>query len=262
MAYTKYSDIFDPEVIKKLEKASMPNLWRYDGLAMPDVIEAIEEKQVPAENANMAQSVALAASQYVDDAVISALEGSAAALSANQNDASGSGDITLAAITDTKAKAKDKIRNLDSGAIIMHSKVYYDALGLGLVAATANTMGIQLQEGMVKDGVLPATILGLTPIVTDKLSLDGSDYRTFLVGSNALVLRGNEAPMIEVSRPDDAFTTFTKFMVGFGVGVPGMKWGASGSEKVSDTDLSTSTNWSLATNANSNDVAIYRLQTT
>jgi hypothetical protein len=246
---------------KSQEKANMPNLWRYDGLNLPDVIEAIMVKDVPRENAEIAAGIQLAASQYVDNSVIATLEGSAAALGDNLTDYSGTGTIELVAIINAKAKAKDKRSTLDTGAIIMHSKVYFDAVKLGLVALTANTMGIAAQDAMVASGKLPTNILGLTPIVTDKLAISGDNYYSYLVGMNALVLRGNDAPIVEVGRPDDTFATLTKFMVSYGVGVPGMKWGVSGSEKITDVQLATSGNWTLAANANSNDVSIYRLQT-
>ena len=321
MAFTKYSDILDPEVIKKLigeqwlnlpkvvksgivrrdaramqgsltselrqkvlqgrsgqalkagdsisfanksqEKANMPNLWRYDGINMPDVIEAIEVKDVPVENAGMALEISNASAQFVDNSVIKMLEGVAAALAAtNAFDYSATGDISLDALLSTMVLAKDKSDALRSGAIVMHSKVEFDAIKNGVLAATANTYGNTLQDQIVRSGQLPANILGMTPIVTDKLDLDGTDYRTYLVGLGALILRGNEAPTVEVGRPDDAFTTLTKFMVHYGVGVSGMKWGATGAEDVSDTDLGTSSNWTLGTNTNSNDVVIYRLQTT
>ena len=244
---------------KTQEKANMPNLWRYNAINMPDVIEDIEIKDVPAENASMAAAIQAAAAQYVDDSVIKTIEGAADALTANQFDA-GANDISLAFIADTKAKSLDKIRQLDSGAIIMDSKVYYDALALGLVTNDNSTFGLATKEQMVKDGNLPTNVLGLTPIVTDKLALDAGDHRVFLVGANTVALRGSGAPDVEVHRIEKSFSSFTKFRVPYGVGVPGLKWNLGGKEDVSDTELATAANWTLATNAHSNDVAIYRLQ--
>lgn len=246
---------------KTQEKANMPNLWRYNAINMPDVIEDIETKDIPSENANMAEDISKASTQYVDDSSIKLIEGVAGALTANQFDA-GANDITLQFISDTKAKALDKLRSLDSGAIIMHSKVYYDALALGLVTNNNSTFGLAAKEQMVRDGNLPTNILGLTPIVTDKLALDSGDYRTYLVGANALVLRGNESPDIEVNRLPKSRSTFINFLIRYGVGAPGMKWGLAGKEDVSDAELAAAANWTLATNAHSNDVAVYRLQTT
>ena len=92
---------------------------------------------------------------------------------------------------------------------------------------------------MVKSGQLPETILGLTPIVTDKLAKDGGDFRTFLVGPNTLVLRGAGAPIVETQRKQKSKSTITIVDVRFGVGVEAMKCGLSGREDVKESDLST-----------------------
>lgn len=245
---------------KKQVAVNAPIIWGYNAMELPDSIEDIAVSQIPQVNTDLAGTIRLAGAQYVDNSVISAMEGVGAALSANQFDGTAT-TITLASVNSTKAKSLDKINSLDNGGIIMHSKVYYDALALGLVAATANTFGIELQENMVREGVLPTNVLGLTPIVTDKLALNGAQYYSYLVGKDAIELQGGGAPMIEVSRLDKTFSSFVKFKVQYGVGVYGVSWGVSGKEDVKDSELSTSTNWTLSTNTNSNDVAIYRLET-
>jgi hypothetical protein len=319
MAFTSYSDIYDPEVLEKLvgeqwlndpiivqsgilgrdsrpmqgtqiadvrqkifqgtsgqalnagdsisaqkreqEKASMPVLWRYQRMEEPDVIGEIIAKDLQEENANMAGAIKLAAMQYVDDSFRATIEGIGAALTANQNDQSGSA-ISLANLSNTKKLVLDKVASLDNGAILIHSVKYWALVALGLVAQTSNTYGIDFHNQIVKQGALPTNILGLIPIVTDKLNQAGdSDYYTYLIGKNQLVLRGNTAPTVKVNELDGKMSTEIKFVVSFAVGCDGMKWGASASEKVTDTNLATSGNWTLATNANSNDVTIFRLET-
>jgi len=245
------------------EGANSPVIWRYNSLTEPDVTEEISPKDILAENASLAAEIQKAASSYVDDSVISMCEGVNAGIgAANQYDYSATGTIALVAINTTMALALDKKDQLKGGGMVMHSKVYFDALALGLVAATSNTFGNKAQDEMVRRGELPETILGFTPIVTDKLALDGSDYRTFLVGQGALMLKGTEAPNIEVQRKQNAKATITLFDVSYGLGVDAMKWTVSGKENVTDTELLTASSWTLGTYANANDVAIYRLQTT
>lgn len=248
---------------KVQEKANMPNIWGYNAIDMPDVIEDIEVKDIPRENAEMAAEISKAATEYTDDSSISTMEGIGGSLTANQTDTSATiGDISLEAIIEAKTKTNDRVRQLDSGAIILQSKPYYDLVQAGVVAATANTFGIQLQENMVTSGNLPSSIAGMSWIVTDKLAKDGGDFRSFLVGANTLSLRGDDKPTIEVHRTEKSFGSFIKFMVRYGVGTSGMKWNLAGKEDVSDAELATAANWTLVTNAQPNHVAIYRLQTT
>ena len=61
-----------------------PISWRYQSADEPDVIEEIEVKDVPVENATMAEDIRLAASQYVDDSIVSTMKGTGAALTDNQ----------------------------------------------------------------------------------------------------------------------------------------------------------------------------------
>ena len=320
MAFTSYSDIYDPEVLKTLigekwlneikvmptgivKRAALPGqgslttnirqkifqgtsrqaiaggdeissqakeqnavnapiLWGYNAVEIPDAIAEIAVSQIPSENADMASSIQIAAMQYVDDSVIAAIEGASGALTDN-NIADTGATITVANLVALKQKSGDKLSSLDSGAFVCHNVVYYDLLAAGAVAATANTFGIQLQEGMVRDGVLPTNIMGLTPIVTDKVtSTTGTaDYRSYMIGAGVLELQGGGAPQIEVSRLPKSFSTFTKFKIKYGIGVFGVTWGVSGKEDVTDTELIDASNWTLSTNTNSNDVAIYRIIT-
>ena len=246
---------------KVQEAVNSPILWRYNSSIDPDAIADIESKLSPDMNASLAGDISSASAQYVDDSAIAIMEGVGAALSSNQTSGTGA-TITLAKLNAAKAKSLDKTTQLDSGAIILDSKVFYDLVALGLLAATANTFGIQLQQNMVASGNLPTNVLGLTPIVTDKLSsAPSSEYYTYLVGANSLVLQGNGSPQVEVHRLTDTFATRTNFKLRYGLGVRAMKWGVSGKEDATDTELATSTNWTLSTNAKSNDVAIYRLLT-
>lgn len=251
-------------VKKEQEAANNPRIWRSNGISIPDITDDIEAKNIPQENANMAAAISLAASEYLDDSGVAALEGISGALTGNNTDVTGSGSkkMSLANLVLAKAKTLDKINQLDGGGLVMNSVVYNNAFGLGVVSNSTNTFGNKAQDDMVVSGQLPVTIVGLTPIVTDKILTEGSNvYNTYLVGTATFVVRGDSAPFIELQRPNKKMVTDTLFRINYGLGQDTMKWGLSGKEDVSDTELSTSGNWTLATKANSNDVAIYQLKT-
>lgn len=246
---------------KSQVKANAPMLWRYSSTQESTTLQEIEAKRINDMRISMAEEIRMASTQYVDDSIVSAAEGVGASLTANQTDESGSGDISLVAINNAKAKSLEKFGSLNAGAIVMHSKVYFDAFALGLVSATTNTFGNDFQNQMVGRGELPESVLGMTPVVTDKLTVPGN-YYTYLIGRNAMVLRGGSSPLIETESETDAFCATTKFMVSYGVAVPGVDWTIAGKENVTDTELATNTSWALSTNTNSNDVSVYRLETT
>lgn len=236
-----------------------PVIWRYQSADEPDVIEEIEVKGVPAENATMAEDIRKAATQYVDDSAVATIKGAGAALTSNQEDSTGS-VITLVDLVNGFAKLNEDGFKVQGGGMAMHSAVYWKLVALGVVAATSNTYGNTVQTQMVLSGNLPTNVLGMTPIVSDKFSVvTGSNYYMYYIGKDVLVIRGNDVPQVEVARAtvNKKFSTITNFKVAFGIGIDGTTWGVTGKENVTDTDLSTSGNWTLAA-SNSQDVALVR----
>jgi hypothetical protein len=245
--------------------ALSPIIFRYDGVETPDIEAEVEKKGVDMMNASMAESISGAGAEYVDDSVVKAVEGIGAMLTANQYDHSATGDITLAAIATAMQKLGDNSDAIQGGAIIMRSEKYATLLGLGLVAATSNTYGNAAQDEMVRQGRLPVNILGLTPIVSDKVAKDTNspfDYFTYIVGRQALDFGYAGAPDIDTQKAYAKHKTIaTTFKLKYKVGAVGVGWGGSAKEDVSDTELATSSNWSLKA-LSAKNVLIVRLQTT
>jgi hypothetical protein len=174
-----------------------PVIFRYGAIEEPMLAEEVEKKGVDMMNASFAEGAAKACAQYIDDSAISAIEGVAANLTANQYDPGSSTDVTLAGITTTKAKLGDNSSVLSGGAAIMRSEKELVMLNLGLIAATSNTFGNAAQDQLVRSGQLPVQLLGMTPIVSDKVSKEtGGDYYTYFVGKQALYFGYSGSPDI------------------------------------------------------------------
>ena len=227
-----------------------PIIWRYDSVVESDVNNQIEAKGLPAVKASMADDVKEAAMQYSEDAAIAVIKGVGAAMTGNQ---AGSGaTVSLDGMVDGLAALDDQGYKLNGGAAAMRSAIYYKLLKLGVVAQTSNTWGIDAQNNMVKSGQIPENVLGLTPIVTNKIADLGSNKSyVYYIGKEALHLQGNTLPTFEVAKltVNGIFGTKTNFYITFAVGAIGATWGKAASEVISDTDLETSANWTLANTA-------------
>lgn len=238
-----------------------PVIWRYDSSDEPDVIEEIEVKGVSRENASLASDIKMATSQYVDDSAVAIIKGTGAALTSNQSDQSGS-VITLAAMVKGFSVLNEDGFKLQGGAIAMRNEPYWKLVEIGLVAATSNTFGNDLQTIMVQSGKLPTNVLGMTALVSDKFTdLTSSNFYLYYIGQNQLVIKGADVPQIEVARAKvlKKWSTITNFKVQFGMGFQGVSWGLSGREDVTDTQLAASANWTLAA-GNSQDVKLSRVR--
>lgn len=238
---------------------NMPKLWGYDSLQVADPAVEVMEKDIPGYRADMADDIRIAAAHYVDDSAIAVVEGVGAALTSNQ---SGDGSaVTLSEIVDGKAALGEKGLNLDGGAMVMRPEIYWKMVKESLVSATENTFGNDLQNVMVLSGKLPVNVLGLTPVISRKISLagDGSHY-VYLLGQNTLKFGGSTTPEIETARlaSNGVFGMRINFKVLYTMGVTGVSWTLAGKETVTDTELAAAGNWSL-TALQSSDVALSRV---
>jgi hypothetical protein len=229
-------------------KTQHPRVWRYDSITEDDVLMDIEAKGIAAdEYAGLANSISKAALQYLDDSMVSVIEGSAAALTTNNT---GNGAvISLDGIITAMAARGERGMNFMGGGMAMHSALYWKLASLGVVASTSNTFGNAVQDKIVQTGALPMQVVGMTPIVSDKFALFNThDYYLYLISLGALALRASGAPTIESSRltASRQFGTVTNFKIGFGIGFKGLTYVGAGSEMISDTDLETSANWNLS----------------
>lgn len=241
-------------------KVTHPKLWRYGSMEEPDVLEDVRLKGVAEENADVASSIRAAAIQYVDDSAIACIKGTGAALTGNQYDGHGATIDALDDLVNSIEVLGEKGFALQGGGIALRSAPYFKLVKLGLVAATSNTFGNALQDQIARQGMLPSNILGMTPIVTDKLESLGSNlYYMYFLGRGAMAIHGATTPVVEVARKAALreFTTVTNFKMAFGVGFYGVTWGGAASETVSDTDLATSANWTLSYSS-ATQVAIVR----
>jgi hypothetical protein len=238
-----------------------PVCWRYNSAEQPDVIEEIKEKDIPMENASMADGIRKASMQYLDNSIVEVIKATGGALTSNQSDQSAS-VVTLQALLKGKEVLTENGLSLDGGAMAMRSEVYWKLAALGLVAATSNTYGNNLQDQMVREGAMPTNILGLTPILSDKFtSLGSNQYYVYFIGQTSLRIGGDAVPAIEVAKQtvNKKFGTVTNFKINYAIGFKGVTYGGTASERISDTDLGTSGNWTLSA-ANSNDVLLSRVK--
>ena len=160
------------------------------------------------------------------------------------------------------ATLKENGFELMDGAMGMRDEPYWKLVKLGVVAATSNTFGNDLQTVIVQSGKLPTNVLGLTPVISDKFAALGSNnFYLYYTGANAIRLRGNETPDVEIARAtvNKKFSTISNFKVHYGIGFDGVTYGGTGAEDISDTALETSGNWSLAA-ASYRHVKLVRVQ--
>lgn len=255
----------DPISSSKRSQLSVkhPKCWRYGSLDEPDVIMDFEVKDAARENASLADAIRIAGSQCVDDSTVSVIKGTSEALSGNQY-GTGATTISLDEIVSAIAKLDDRGLELNGGAMLGNSAVYWKLVKLGLVALTTNTYGVEAQNRMVVMGQLPMNLLGMTFVMSNKFAAVSSNvYYVYLVGPGALQLHGGDAPFVEGGRKtaQKEFATVTNFRVLFGLGFKGVTYGGTMSEKITDTNLETSGNWTLAA-PDSNQVRLARLYTT
>lgn len=184
--------------------------------------------------------------QMIDSAAIAALEGAAAANTGNQ---SGSDTILTLPTLNTARFVRGDVGNMfQNGVIVLRSELMATAMSLGLVAATSNTWGIA-GANIALNGMVP-TIQGMFPYVTNKLSLSSTtSHYAYLLEKGALIFRGSEAPIVQISDIPKGMGYYFKFTVRFAIGVKGMTWGGAASDEVTNAELRTSGNWTLAASA-------------
>ncbi len=242
------------------ESVNAPVVWRYEADEQHDALTDIEAKGLQTFMVGLSDDISKAYRQYLDDDVIAVVEGVTAALATHQFNSGTPVAITLDTILSTKALVGDHNDSLDNGAIILSADDYWALTKQGLVAATANTFGVEMQHEMVKRGQLPTTIAGMTPIVTNKFANANFAY---LAGLGSVFVGGNDIPTISVKEQIDAFSTITKMVARYSIGVRAMNWTVAGKENVTTTELLTSASWTIASGVQTDTVVkLYRLEST
>lgn len=241
-----------------------PIVWRYASTVESPIGDEIAAKDVTYENVSLAEEIQTTSRQYVDDSAYQTIEAVGAALTGNQV-GTGSGTVSLDLVVQAKAALGERGMMFNGGAFACNSAVYWKMARLGVVAQTSNTFGINAHNAMVNSGLLPENVLGMAPLVSDKFAaVTGTQYYVYLIGQNALKLRGAGRPNIETASLASLrqFGNVTNFYVKYGIGFDGVTWGGTSSEKVTDTDLATSGNWTLSSGYNTKFVQLARLYIT
>lgn len=206
----------------------------------------------------IAQEARRAAAVYFDTAVLQALFGGAAANTGNQV---GSGAIvSLDLLNQLKWVRGDYGSRFQNGALLMRSTVAQTMWGLGLIAQTSNTFGVQGQNSIVLSGIAPK-VLGMDVLVSDKITPpDATDEYVYALEKGAIKVRGDMIPKFRFSDVENGFADKIKFRISFSAGIKGMKWAGSQQDIYTNAELATSTNWSLGARS-AKHVPVARLNT-
>lgn len=234
---------------KTQTKYQVPIVARGDAAEKDDIYGEISPKVKTDATAALSESISAKSSQIVDSTLIKVLDGMGLYMEgANTNYVdTGATAIAVTDITKTKDTRSD-MAFMNGGSFVCRAKIYHKFINLGAVAFTSNTMGINAQNAIIADGSL-GKIMGLNIVVTDKIGLaaDASDYLSYILEPQSLILYGNEAPQVDpIQRAERGFQDIIKFKVRFGVGLEGMSWDVAQNDLVTNTTLALAASWSLA----------------
>ncbi len=238
------------------KKEISPVVHRYDGISINDLAK-LQVKSDP--NAEAGKQIAEIVGHDTNDVLVNVLEGAIASVSANLIDYSGTGDIDATAVSNAMALLGDFRKNLKKGTLLMHSTVENDLIVLGAVtyAKAAVTMfgDIALEEGMVP------TFMGLKVLTDDELQKDGGNFRSYIIGNNAMFISWQRKVLVEKDRDikkkvDEV--TWDYHAVGH---LKGVSYKAASVDNPTLANLSTSSNWELKAESQKL-VNCVRLQTT
>lgn len=217
-----------------------PVVHRYAGISINDLAKL----QVKADaNAEAGRQIAEIVGIDVNDVLVNTLEGAMGNLTANQYDYSATGTITATAVSTAKQKLGDFRKNIRGGVHLMHSKVENDLIVLGAVTY-AQGSPTQFGDQAIELGTVPS-FMGDIIITDDELTLDSTDYRSFILGKGAMFISWQRKVMIESDRDikqksDDMTWDFHLVSHLKGVG-----YGSSAPSNPTLAELGTAGNWSL-----------------
>ncbi len=231
---------------------------RRGNVGLLDEVQGEIQAGGPEDVASMANEIRIAAATYMDTALLRAVEGIGAAITTNQ---SGNGaTIDLPGMNTAKYIRGDKSSGFQNGFWLVNSGIMQKLVSLGLVAPTSNTWGMGNQDQIVLTG-MANTLLGMSFIVTDKLSAnasDATDDNVFLLEKGAIQVTGSLNPIIKFSDVEDGFAQKIKFRIGFSAGVRNVRWAGAQQDIYTNAELATSSNWALgALSAKNVPLALY-----
>lgn len=216
---------------------------RRGNVGLIDDIQGEVQAGGPDDIARIAQEARRAAAVYFDTAVLQALFGGAAANTGNQ--VGSGGIISLDLLNQLKWVRGDYGSRFQNGALLMRSTVAQTMWGLGLIAQTSNTFGVQGQNSIVLSGIAPK-VLGMDVLVSDKITPpDATDEYIYALEKGAIKVRGDMTPKFRFSDVENGFADKIKFRITFSAGIKGIKWAGSQQDIYTNAELATSTNWAL-----------------
>ncbi len=225
-----------------------PVVGRADGGDFDDIAGEITPKRQSDAEVNVTNAISTKAAQMVDSAGIKIIDGCAAFMvtdGTNFNNANGS-QVNLNDLEQTKSTRGEKGQAFAGGSLVMRGLMFHQVNALGLVAQTSNTMGNMKQGIVVETGTI-GTILGMNLFSTDKIALEsGGDHFIHFIEAGALGMRLADSPDIDpVIRSRRGFKDTIKFRVRLGGIIEGLSWSSAKANVVTNTDLSTGTNYEL-----------------
>lgn len=230
-------------------KYQIPIAWRGDGAEMDDIYEEISPKVKKDTTAQLSDSISIKSAKMINNLLIKVIDGVGLYMAGlgesagNYNDTD-STQVSAPAILETRNKRGDQGTN--GGVCILRAAMYNKLAALGLVAQSINTLGFAKSDQIVMSGNL-GTMLGYEFIITDEIALSGTDYLTYFVDPQSLILMGGGAPEIDaVQRKERGFQDIIKFKVGAGIGFEGLSWTLSQNSVVTDAQIASAASWSLA----------------
>lgn len=216
---------------------------RRGNVGLLDDIQGEIQAGGPEDISRMAVEARRAAAVYFDTAVLKALFGGAAA---NTDNLVGSGGIiSLDLLNQLKWIRGDYGSRFQNGSLLMRSTVAQTMWGLGLIAQTSNTFGVQGQNTIVLEGIAPK-VLGMGVLVSDKVTPpDATDEYVYALERGAIKVRGDLMPKLRFSDVENGFADKIKFRITFSAGIKGMKWAGAQQDIYTNDELANSANWSL-----------------
>lgn len=233
-----------------------PVIHRYAGISINDLAK-LQVKADP--NQEAGKQIAEIVGIDANDCLVNVLEGAMGNLTANQYDYSGTGTITATAVSTAKAKLGDFRKNLRGGVHLMHSKVENDLIVLGAVTY-AQGSPTMFGNDAIELGTVPS-FMGDIIITDDELTLDSTDYRSFILGKGAMFTSWQRKVMIETDRDIKQKSDDMTWDFHLVCHLKGVSYSSSAPDNPTLTELNTADNWAL--NAESAKlVNCVRLQTT
>jgi hypothetical protein len=230
-------------------KYSIPIVNRADGATLDDIEGDITAQVRTKVQDNFIERVMEKAGRMLEGVAIATAVGCGAKLvSAAENYKDGNGSqVSLALINELRSKRGDQGK-FQGGFMLMRGDMLFKLGALGLISESSNTTSVNFKDQIVNFGEF-SKILGMTPVVSDRVPTVPSetDQYIYLMEAGAIKMKGAGRPMIDpIIRATDAFADIVKFRIRVGGTVLGMGYSGTRSDKISNTDLQTATNWARA----------------